>query len=118
MRKLMVAICLLVCSAGSAQYGSNGAKFIRGDIDNSGDVCMADSVRLLYSFFYPDRIEIECEDAADVNDDGYIDLTDVITGLQNVFSSRPIPPPTVTYGTDPTDDDLGCAVGLFGGYGY
>lgn len=118
MRKLILAICLLACSAGSAQYVPNGTRFIRGDIDNDTQVCLGDSIRLLYSFFYPGRVEIECADAADVNDDGRIDLSDVLAGLQFLFNSHPIPAPSEICGVDPTDDSLGCDVSIFGGFGY
>jgi len=109
MRKLAAMLCL-VCGALCAQTYHQGVPesdvFIRGDVDGDGAVCFSDSVTLLYSFFYPDRIELLCQDAADVNDDGYLNLADVISGLQNVFSSIPIAAPSGSPGIDPTDDDL------------
>ena len=113
MWKLMAILCI-ACGALLAddyyQEPEHGTPesliFIRGDTDGDGQVCMADSVRLLYSFFYPDRVELLCPDAADANDDGFLDLADAVAGLMWVFQSVPLPPPHGSPGVDPTDDDL------------
>ena len=114
MRKLLM-ILFVACSAAMADdyYDDQDRRgtpesqvFIRGDTDGDGQVCMADSVRLLYSFFRPDRIELECLDAADATDDGRLDLSDVVAGLMWVFQSVPLPPPHGSPGVDPTEDDF------------
>ncbi len=50
-----------------------------------------------------------CLDAGDVNDNGHVDLSDLISGLIAVFQSDshsiPIPPPFPDPGTDPTPDE-------------
>ena len=52
-----------------------------------------------------------CDDAADLNDDGMVDISDAIFALSALFvpGSAPVPEP-LTCGEDPTDDSLtGCA---------
>ena len=51
-----------------------------------------------------------CDDAADVNDSGSLNLADVIHLLQYLFvpGSAPPPPPFPDCGADPTADGLGC----------
>ena len=80
--------------------------FMRGDIVADGWLCMDDSIYLIYHL-YRDGRPLDCPDAADVNDDGRIDLNDVIAGLQAVFLNRQIPPPYCLFcGGDPTPDNL------------
>lgn len=114
MRKLLM-ILFVACGAAMADdyYDDQDRRgvpeslvFVRGDTDGDGQVCMADSVRLLYSFFFPERIEILCPDAADANDDGVLDLSDVLSGLLWTFQGVPLPPPHGSPGVDPTEDDF------------
>ena len=51
----------------------------------------------------------DCEDAADVNDDGVVDLSDPVRLLGHLFlgSERP-PDPFGNCGGDPTVDELDC----------
>ncbi len=54
-------------------------------------------------------IEIGCEDACDLNNDGALDLSDAIYGLAHQFQNGA--PPAAPYGTcgaDDDDDTLGC----------
>ena len=53
-----------------------------------------------------------CDDAADANDTGEVDLSDPIFGLNFLFLGGPEPPApgTRVCGPDPTPDPLGCAV--------
>jgi len=93
---------------GNEAEAQNGGDvvFMRGDIVADGWLCMDDSIYLIYHLFRDGR-PLDCPDAADVNDDGRIDTTDIIHGLQAVFSNRPIPPPYCIFcGGDPTEDDL------------
>lgn len=118
MRKLTTILCLLVCSAVFAQYQyqqetqqhlPESEVFIRGDLDNDHQVCMTDSIILLHYLWTPDNRAahgLQCQDAADLTDDGRIDLSDVLAGLMHTFQGMPIAAPTGTPGVDPTDDDL------------
>ncbi len=50
-----------------------------------------------------------CEDAADANDDGIIDISDVMATLGTLFlDDGPLPSPSGFRGLDPTGDALGC----------
>ena len=52
---------------------------------------------------------IACENAADANDDGSMDIADAIALLGYLFSGQPAPPvPFIECGLDPTDDPLAC----------
>ena len=51
-----------------------------------------------------------CLRAADADDDGDIDITDAIYGLDfQWFGGEPIPAPYPACGVDPIDDELTCA---------
>lgn len=54
---------------------------------------------------------LPCEDAADANDDGVIDISEPVSTLGHLFlGTAAVPPPGAgTYGPDPTEDSLiGC----------
>jgi hypothetical protein len=63
---------------------------------------------VLRALFIPGTA-LGCEDAADVDDDGHLTLTDAIALLNYLFRSGPAPPaPFPDCGTDPTADALEC----------
>ena len=87
--------------------------FIRsGDVDGDGERSISDGVRLLGFLFLGQSAPI-CEDAADVNDDGRLDMTDlcfIVPQLCPVPLSEPpgeFPDPQEC-GPDVTPDRLGC----------
>ncbi len=83
--------------------------FRRGDGNGDSIVNIADVVFLLTNLF-AGGVDPTCEDAADANDDGNIDVSDIISilGFQFNGTNQP-PPPFVNCGVDPTDTDgLGC----------
>lgn len=49
-----------------------------------------------------------CLDAADVNDDGAVDISDPVYLLLYLFSGGPPPPPPCLCGLDPTSDSVPC----------
>ena len=54
---------------------------------------------------------VACEDAADANDDGLVNLSDVVFTLDYLFRGGDQPePPFRRDDIDPTPDDLGCLV--------
>jgi len=83
--------------------------FRRGDGNNDGIVNIADGVFLLTNLF-AGGANPTCEDAADANDDGNIDVSDIITILGFQFNgTNPPPPPFDNCGVDPTvTDGLSC----------
>ena len=84
--------------------------FIRGDINWDETIDVSDGIAILHNLFRSRR-PFACADAADVNDDGAVDLTDPIAvfrfGLLGTFTP---PDPRATIGPDPTDDTIGCDV--------
>lgn len=85
-------------------------RFLRGDVDVSGDVNLTDAVRIL-RFLFPPRPQppLVCLDAADVNDDGKLSVTDPISIIRHLFQGGSAPPPPYpSCGPDPTEDPLRC----------
>ena len=84
------------------------ATFVRGDVDLTGRLALDDAVLLLQSLFRGGGA-LPCEDAADANDDGGLNVTDGVYILAHLFLSGPAPPaPFPEAGRDATDDALGC----------
>lgn len=86
-----------------------GPAFRRGDFDRSDLVNISDAVasaRYLFQSGSPPT----CQDAADTNDDGVLDLSDPVYLLFHLFLLGPPPPaPFPEAGQDPTfRDNLGC----------
>ena len=55
------------------------------------------------------REPFDCPDAADVNDSGFVDLSDAVALLNFLFSGTYVPPdPIWVIGPDPTPDALSC----------
>ena len=53
---------------------------------------------------------MNCQDAADANDDGNIDIADAVAALSFLFGGASLPEP-INCGEDPTADSLDCGVG-------
>ena len=84
-------------------------KFLRGDVDGDESISIND-ITTLSNYLYS-ASAISCEDAADTNDDGRIDISDLIN-LSSYISyggDRLLPSPgSKTAGIDSTKDSLGC----------
>ncbi len=87
------------------------ADFVRGDANLDRVADLSDAYTILGKIFVGSA-DIECEDAADVDDNGTIDLSDIIRLLLHLFidESVEIPIPYPTPGTDPTPDLLSCGL--------
>ena len=71
---------------------------------------IGDAVRILEALFSPAG-HLDCEDAADVNDDSLIDVSDVVFALLALFGgSEPPAPGPLLCGGDSTYDALDCEV--------
>lgn len=83
--------------------------FVRGDVERGMEHNITDAIRILEGVFQ-DASRLDCLDAADVDDDGFVEITDAVYLLRNLFSVGPPPPaPYQECGEDPTDDDgIGC----------
>ncbi len=96
-------------------------RFVRGDVDASGQVDLTDAVILLGHLFLSNPAP-PCLDAADSADEGRLEITSAIYLLNWLFLGGPPPPPPTplpgappggSCGVDPTVDagaggDLGC----------
>ncbi len=89
-----------------------GDVFLRGDVTRDSRLSILDVFALLEFLFGNDSYPIPCDDAADVNDDGGITLTDALQLLDFMYLSGDATPakPFPYLGTDatPGDDFLGC----------
>ncbi len=66
-----------------------------GDADLSGDICMADSILIIFHLFRDGR-ELPCRETADVDRDGSVSVIDVVAGLRYVFHGDTIPDCPIT----------------------
>jgi hypothetical protein len=81
--------------------------FVRGLVNDDPDVDVSDVVTILL-YLFAGR-SISCQDAADANDDGLLNLSDCIYLLDYLFrAGAPIDAPTGACDSDPTPDDLDC----------
>jgi hypothetical protein len=89
----------------------DGAPFIRGDANVDGVRDLSDAVLLLFALFR--GATLGCHDAADVDDNGEILVTDVVYLVQYLFQRGPaLPPPgSLGCGLDLTIDPFGCEQG-------
>jgi len=82
--------------------------FTRSDVNRSVGSDISDAVEILRYLFLGGGID--CLDAAYVDDNGQIQITDSLYLLEFLFRGGVAPPaPFPDKGTDPTEDDLGCA---------
>jgi len=82
--------------------------FMRGDVNWDDEVDLADGISVLNLLFRTSE-PFDCPDAADVNDDGFVDISDATAIFSYRFLGALAPrPPTLVIGIDPTPDELGC----------
>ncbi len=94
-----------------------GSGFQRGDASNDGLVDISDAIALLFHLFAAGG-ELDCPDAADIDDNGALDVTDTIYLLRFLFLNGESPPlPGIECGEDSTPDGLGdCSTLGCGGF--
>ena len=85
----------------------DGATFARGDANGDMALNISDPVFILDDLFVG-NVRSRCRDAADVNDDGKVTITDPINLLGVLFRTGDPPRAPRICGTDPTADRLGC----------
>jgi Mg-chelatase subunit ChlD len=110
--KSMLSVITLALMCGLPFLGvAREAPFLRGDVSQNGKLGLDDALFTFRFLFAEVPFHIGCLEAADVNDDGRVNVADAI-GLLNylyLHGARPSPPfPQVDL--DPTPDDLGCDV--------
>jgi hypothetical protein len=83
--------------------------FRRGDVNRDQSFNISDVIATLGGLFLGETAYLNCADASDMNDDGGVDVSDPVYGLQNQFlGGAPIPEPAGAEGHDPTADALLC----------
>lgn len=108
MRTLVWITAVLLATSPSVRSQQD---FLRGDADRDGRVAAVRDALFIVSAIFSAGPLVPCPDAQDVNDDGSIDLTDVVELLQfgYVTGASPIPAPgALVCGPDPTPDGLDC----------
>ncbi len=105
---LQVCQLALSCTIANSKI-VHAEDFHRGDSNVDGALNIADPIFILG--YLTSGQELDCEDAADVDDDGEVDVIDVIFLLAVLFQSQITPPPTSPCGPDPTMDNLDCLTG-------
>ena len=106
--RLAVASSLLfaLCFFSVELHGQN--MFVRGDVDDSGEINLTDPVYLLDVLFVNWK-GFPCVDAADADDSGGVEVTDAVYLLNFLFrQGLPPPPPFPACGRDPTEEGLWC----------
>jgi hypothetical protein len=68
-----------------AQGPGHSSEFIRGEVNSDGRVNVADPVSIVMGLF-PGGDPPGCEDAADTNDDGVVELSDAVYELMFLFA--------------------------------
>jgi len=88
----------------SASPGS----FVRGEANGDGKVDLSDAVAVLRYLFA--GADLDCLDAADVDDGGKVDIADPVALLGYLFAGASEPPaPFPECGLDSTEDSLDCS---------
>ena len=93
------------------ESGDPGRFFRRGDSNGDGAIDLSDGIFLALQLYAGGEAST-CLDAADADDDGDLDVSDVITVLDFLFRGRMAPafPGPAYCGPDPTGSDaLTCA---------
>ncbi|MBN1443847.1 MAG: hypothetical protein JXA90_14145, partial [Planctomycetes bacterium] len=81
--------------------------FVRGDSNRDSVVDLSDAIRTLLHLF--GGAQTTCEDAADADDSGSVEITDAVFTLDFLFRGGAFPPaPFPQAGYDLTSDGLGC----------
>jgi hypothetical protein len=97
----------------AAARDGKAVDFIRGDANGDGVVSISDA-QFIDSFIFQDSVSVPCMNAADVDDNGRMDLSDAVRILNFLILNGVEPKaPFPGEGPDPTvnepDRDLGCA---------
>ncbi len=109
----VLLLSIFICTQVSGAEGGGGVperEFLRGDVNVDGRVTHSDAL-LLFSSLFSNGVRT-CDDAADVNDDGIVNITDGTNLVRFAFIADDATPPSPPFpdpGTDPTADALDCA---------
>lgn len=87
-------------------YAGNGP-FTRGDSDGDSNFDGSDYLFTLRFLFLSDA-RPPCLDAADTNDDGGVNIADVVFAIRSLYDPRGVPLPPPINGYDGTEDLIDC----------
>lgn len=108
--RTLVLVTSLVLVLALAATGRGDVEFLRGDVNQDGQVSISDAGAydcILFCAGPPPP----CEDAVDVDDNSVIDIVDMVVLLVHLYGDDPsmsIQPPFPSPGSDPTEDSLSC----------
>jgi len=85
-----------------------GPFFSRGDADANGRIGLGDAV-LTLRYLFQSGLPLACAKAADVNDDGKLNVSDPIHILGYLFLDGPAPAAPLECGFDASPDNLRCS---------
>ena len=106
-RSPLITFALLLSLTGG--LCAQSFEFMRGDANQDLKVDLADHSTVFGSIVFPGAVTIICDDAADANDDGAVNLADSIYIIQYLWLFGPAPPaPGELLGFDSTIDELTC----------
>lgn len=98
---------ILISGPLRAQAEMEDSPFIRGDANSDGHLTLSDVFAVLRNNLIGDKVE--CQDAADVDDNGRLDQNDVSYLVDALFRRLAlISAPLAEPGLDPTPDELDC----------
>jgi len=113
---LALILALMVTVTVAQPVSANS--FIRGDSDANGAPEVTGPVCVFGFLFLGNPVDLDCHDAADADDFGFLDISDGIYALDFLFTGGAQPSaPCPDGGEDPTVDDLDCAVRCSGANG-
>jgi hypothetical protein len=100
-------VAVLLNEAGGPGTGVDG-RFRRGDVDADGSGHVLTDALMILFYLFDRGVPPACLEAADVDDDGVVRLTDPVYLLNYHFcGGKPPPEPFRCCGLDPTPDSLG-----------
>ena len=108
---LAALVCALFLFVFSDAAGAS--RFVRGEINEDGVLDVSDPIELLRRLFLASASALRCRDAADVDDQGDVNIADAAFLLHLLFQGGLSPPPPFEdCGTDPTPDGSSRCTGI------
>src|SRR5688572_1800148 len=101
-------LCLFCIVSGSPEAAGGDPEFLRGDSNADGRVSISDAL-MSRRFLFNGELTPPCLQAADVDDNDTVDVTDVVRFINALFLGGPEPPaPFPQIGPDPTPSGASC----------
>ncbi len=90
---------------------AQGLNFKRGDLNMNDAVSLTDVILMVKNVLFGlDPVPFDCQDSADIDDNGLLEIADGIYLITYLFLDGQIPPePFTSCGRDPSADELTCS---------